>query len=248
MYDLTGYIILFCVGLITGVINVTAGGGSSITLPVLIFLGMDPALANGTLRLSIISQNISASLAFYRENFPVNRESIILAVLTVPGAVLGAFFAVTISDVWFERILAFIMILIVVTALFPSRFGVKSVLGSRYRWLVYPSFVLIGLYGGFIQVGIGLMIIAVLSNLAGFDLITTNMHKVFVQIIYTLPALVVFIISDNVEWVAAIMLAAGTVFGGWWAARMSVRKGERFIRYFLVAAVFIMALKLIGVF
>ena len=102
--------ILFGVGLVAGVINVMAGGGSSLTLPALIFLGLDGAAANGTNRVGILIQSLFATLSFRKEKITGLNLSLRLAALTIPGAVLGAAVAVRISDAWFERILGRIMI------------------------------------------------------------------------------------------------------------------------------------------
>lgn len=248
MEDLFSYLILFIVGAIAGAINVTAGGGSSISLPALIFLGLDPTLANGTLRIAILSQNISAALSFHKEKLKASRETFKYSLLAIPGSIIGAVFAVKISDVWFERILGAVMIFIIVTILFPGILKIDKQKRERHKWLVYPALLMIGFYGGFIQVGIGFLIIAALHHLSGFDLVTTNMHKVFITLIYTLPVFLIFLFSGNVAWIPGICLAAGTAAGGWWAAMLSVRKGENFIKYFLVVAIFIIALKLLGLF
>ena len=248
MGDITSYIILFAVGLVSGAINVTAGGGSSITLPALIFLGLDPTVANGTLRIAILSQNISAALSFHKEQLKAGRETLKYSLLAIPGSILGAVFAVKISDQWFEKILGIVMIFIIITILFPGVLKIRSENRDGNKWLVYPALLAIGFYGGFIQVGIGFLIIAALHHLSGIDLVTTNMNKVFITLVYTLPVFLIFLLSGNVNWVYGICLAAGTAAGGWWAAMLSVRKGEGFIRYFLVVAIFIISLKLLGIF
>jgi len=86
-------ILLFFVGILAAFLNVTAGGGSSITLPVLIFLGVDPSVANGTNRLAILLQNASASASFRNEKVFQTKETVIYALLTIPGSILGAFYA-----------------------------------------------------------------------------------------------------------------------------------------------------------
>lgn len=248
MNDLLSYFVLFIVGIIAGAINVTAGGGSSITLPALIFLGLDPALANGTLRIAIISQNVSAALSFHKEDFKADRETLKYSLLTIPGSILGAFFAVKISDVWFERILGVVMIGVIITILFPRMLRDRDRSGTMHTWFIYPSLLAIGFYGGFIQVGVGFLIIAALHHMLGIDLVRTNMNKVIITLVYTLPVFLIFLLSGNVHWGLGICLAGGTATGGWWAAKLSVRKGEKFIKYFLVVAIFIIALKLLGVF
>ena len=247
MAEILGSLILFVVGIIAGVINVTAGGGSSLTLPALIFLGMDPTAANGTNRIGILFQNISASASFRKEKVIQTKSSLIYALLTIPGAILGAIVAVRIDDTWFKKILAVVLIVVVITTLFPkSKNKIYEQKERKFGWLIYPALFAVGFYGGFIQVGTGLLIIALLYNILNIDLVTVNMHKVFIVLIYTIPALLIFLISGNVNWILGLSLAAGTALGGWWAAKFSVRKGEKFIRYFLVLALIVIALKLLG--
>lgn len=241
-------LILFGVGLVAGVINVMAGGGSSLTLPALIFLGLDSASANGTNRVGILIQSIFATLSFRREKISGLNLSLRLAALTIPGAVLGALVAVRISDEWFEIILGVIMIGIIVTMLVPQSSGAVTTQEGKKNWLIYPAMFAIGFYGGFVQIGVGFLIMAALYHLMKMNLVFVNMHKVVITLIFTIPALLIFIWTDNVDWVLGLVLAAGNAVGAWWSAKLSVRGGEKIIRYVLIIAIFIIALKLLGLF
>lgn len=241
-------LILLGVGIVSGVINVTAGGGSTLTLPALIFIGLDSAAANGTNRVGILIQGIFATLSYQKDKISEIEKSVKLSLLTLPGAVLGALLAVRISNEWFDRILGIIMIGVIITMLVPQAKYETGAIEGKKTWLVYPAMFVIGFYGGFIQVGVGFLIMAALYHLLRMNLVYVNMHKVFITMIYTIPALAIFMWTGNVDWVLGLCLAAGNGLGGWWAARYSVRGGERFIRYVMVVAIFIIALKLLGVF
>ena len=170
-----------------------------------------------------------------------------LSLLTLPGAVLGALLAIKISNEWFDRILGLVMIGVVVSMLIPqSRLEIKPG-GEKKSWLIYPVMFAIGFYGGFIQVGVGFLIMAALYHILKIDLVRVNMHKVFITMVYTVPALLIFIMSGNVDWLFGLSLAAGNAIGGWWAARFSIRGGEKVIRYVMVLAILIIALKLLGI-
>ncbi|MEQ9618137.1 MAG: sulfite exporter TauE/SafE family protein [Deltaproteobacteria bacterium] len=248
MPEYLDFLILFGVGIVAGVINVMAGGGSSLTLPALIFIGLDSAAANGTNRIGILIQSVSATLSFRKENISGTRLGLRLAALTLPGAVLGALVAVRIEDLWFERILGIVMIGVIVSMFIPhTKYDITTEEG-RKTWLVYPVMFAVGFYGGFIQVGVGFLIMAALYHLLRMNLVFVNMHKVFITMIFTVPALLIFILTDNVSWVLGLVLAAGNALGAWWAARLSVRGGEKIIRYVLVVAIFIISLKLLGLF
>lgn len=246
--DPVALIILFGVGLIAGFINVTAGGGSTLTLPVLIFLGLDSSIANGTNRIAILLQNISAIYSFKQEKYQQFKISIKFALLTLPGAVLGALLAVNLDDVLFQKILGIIMIGIIISMLFSRKKVEEEPADKKISLPVYIAMFGIGFYGGFIQVGVGFLLMASLRYLMKLNLVLVNMHKVFIVLVYTIPALIIFIATNNVNWIFGLSLAAGNVLGGWWGAKVSVKKGEGFIKIVLAVAVLIMAIKLIGVF
>lgn len=236
-------------GAISGVINVMAGGGSSLTLPVLIFLGLDSALANGTNRIAIVVQNLAAVSSFKKEKYSRFGTSIKLSLLTLPGSIIGAVAAVKMSNELFQKALAFIMIGIIISMMLPKSKAVYSgEPNKKISFWTHLSMFFIGFYGGFIQVGVGFLLMGALHYLMKLNLVYVNMHKVFIVFIFTIPALIVFIVTGNINWKLGISLAAGNGLGAWWAAKISVKKGEGVIRIVLFVAVFIMALKLLNVF
>jgi uncharacterized membrane protein YfcA len=247
--DYWNWLLLFGVGSIAGFINVNAGGGSSLTLPTLIFMGLDGALANGTNRVAIFIQNIFAVASFKKNKMHQFRESTELSLFTLPGAIFGAILASRISSVLFERILGGVLIFIVLSLFFSRSYKDRDSNQKEHKsWWIYPALIGIGFYGGFLQIGVGFLFMAALYHLLRVDLITVNMHKVFIILIYTVPALLIFMWTGNVNWKYGLALAAGNAFGGWWGAHVAVKGGERVIRMILAVAISIMALKLFGVF
>ena len=246
MSDLLQILLLFIVGTLTGFINVMAGGGSTITLPVLIFLGLDSSIANGTNRIGLLSQNISGVLSFKRENVSQLKLSLKLGLLTLPGAIIGAFYATKIDDILFQKILGIVMIGIVISMLIPNAKGyIEEKIHDKLPWMIYPIMFALGFYGGFIQVGIGFLLMFSLHRVLCLNLVYVNMHKVFIVLIYTIPALIIFIITGNVNWFFGISLAAGTWVGAWWSAKYAVKKGEKIIKIILIIAIVIMSFKLL---
>ncbi len=249
MNEILKLLLLFSVGAIAGFINVMAGGGSTLTLPVLIFLGLESSLANGTNRIAVFLQNVSAIISFKQEKFAQFKLSLKLTLFTLPGAVIGALIATNISNELFKKILAGIMIGIIFTLLIPKSKKKAFENGEKYNpWLVYPALVGIGFYGGFIQAGVGFIIMATLHHLMRLNLVHVNMHKVFIICIYMIPTIIVFALTNNINWVYGLLLAAGNAFGAWWAAKLAVKRGEKVIRFILLIAILIMALKLLKVF
>ncbi|WP_462137945.1 sulfite exporter TauE/SafE family protein [Candidatus Mycalebacterium sp.] len=237
---------LFLIGVVVGVINVTAGGGSVLSLPALIFLGLDGGEANGTNRLSIMIQNISATASFSKERAVDLRHSLKLSLLTLPGMVCGVFAAVTIDDELFKKIVAIAIMAVAASMFLPSlKKGGEG--RSGRRWLIYPGLVAAGFYGGFIQVGIGLMIMALLFHLVGGSIASVNARKIIIVLVYTVPAVCIFFYYGDVDIFKGLNLAAGSALGGWWGAKLSVKKGASAVRYFLMVAIVLSGLKLLEI-
>lgn len=245
--DILNLLILTGAGIIAGFINVVAGGGSLLTLPLLIFMGLPSTIANATNRVAIFSQNIFAVAGFRSKGVSAFPYSIYIAISALVGATIGAKISVDLDDALFNRIIAVVMIVVLILTLFtPSRSvdsnEEKTDLKSTVLGVLVFFFV--GLYGGFIQAGIGFVMIAALTRINKFSLVKTNSAKVFVALVYTSAALVVFILEDVIDWPHGLALALGNSTGGWVASRWSVKKGDKWIKRFLVVAVSAMAVKL----
>ena len=247
---LLNWALLFGVGVGSGYLNVLAGGGSVLTLPVLIFMGLDGALANGTNRVAILVQNIFSAAEFQRSRGYPLKKVIVYSLWTLPGAIAGAFYATTVSDELFQTILGLVIIGVVITLLLPRSAllpGDAPPGLPRSPW-IYPALLAIGFYGGFIQVGVGFLFMAALFHLLKLDLVNVNMYKVLIVLVYTVPALLIFMWSGDVDWVLGWVLAAGSALGGWLAVKSSIRGGVKIIRFALVAALLIMGIKLLNIF
>ena len=238
---------VFGAGLVAGFLNVMAGGGSLITLPILIFLGLPVAVANGTNRFAILIQNMAALSSFKQQGYSDMRVGLSFALTTIPGAIAGAFVAVSVDEDLFRAILAAVLVLSVVGLLLPSRKReqVNGEAATRDRILAFFAFFAIGFYGGFIQASVGFLIMIVLHKLLHIDLVRTNMHKVLIILVFSVPALLVFIFTGNVAWTIAGALALGNALGGVAGANLSVKGGERPIRIVLGVALLLMAVRLV---
>ena len=246
-YTIIDIVILLFAGFAAGFLNVVAGGGSLITLPVLIFLGLPTAVANASNRLGIIAQNIFAVAGFKSKGVHAFPYSLYIALSAFCGAIIGAKISVNLDDLIFNRIIAGIMIAVVLLIIFkPLRSDNKKKENMSPKAIITGciTFFFIGIYGGFIQAGVGFLIIAALTNINGFSLVKTNSAKVFVALIYTFSALGVFIYEDVIDWGYGLTLAGGTSAGGWVASRWSVKKGDKWIKRILVITVIGLAIKL----
>ncbi|PIB35783.1 integrase [Reichenbachiella sp. 5M10] len=241
------YLLVFGVGLLCGFINVVAGGGSLLTLPVLIFMGLPPSVANGTNRVGIFMQNIFAVRGFSSKGVSAFPFAIWLSISSLIGAVIGAKVAIDIEEELFNQILAVVMVVVLLMTIFGTakpRENLEEDMSLSKRITSIVLFFFIGIYGGFIHAGIGFIIMATLSMVNKMKLVKVNSIKVFVALVYTFFSLVVFVWEGQIDWIIGLTLGCGTAIGGWAASQWSVAKGDKWIRYFLIVAVSGMAIKL----
>lgn len=241
------FVLLIVVGFAVGFINTIAGGGSLLSLPVLIFLGLPPSVANGTNRVAIVFQTALATAGFKSKQVSTFPFNLYLGISALFGAIIGAYIAVDIKGETFNKILAIVMILVVLTIIFKPDIRLETLqerTTGKYLWISVIAFFFFGIYGGFINAGLGFIMILFLHYVTQMTLVHANATKVAVVFIYTLSALVVFILNDKVDWKVGLVLAIGNGTGAWLASRVSVKKGDGFIKTFLVVMVVIMAVKL----
>ncbi len=250
--------VIFTAGILAGFINTLAGGGSLLTLPILIFLGLPTAVANGTNRIALIAQCAFAVAGFKKKGVSNFKLSILLSLPAIVGAVLGSLIAVDISDILFKRMLAVVMLLVLGFILWNSRLrqtqspaenhqnsdGNPGSLGRKHLITTMIVFFFIGIYGGFIQVGVGFIIIAALTMITRLNLVETNSHKVFIVGVYLVFSLIVFALNDKVCWDIGLCLAAGMGLGGWIGSHWAVIGDERWLRTVITICVVAMVIKL----
>lgn len=247
-------IFILLTGIAAGFINVLAGGGSLLTMPVLIFMGLPSAVANGTNRIALMIQNIVAITNFKRKGFFNWHLSLMLGIPAVLGSIVGAHLAISLSDEIFNRILAVIMLVVLCLILWnPLKKGTNNLENSqkftlKKKILAVIVFFFVGIYGGFIQAGVGFIIIMALTLITGMSLVRINSIKVFIIGFYMISSLLIFIINGQINWILGLTLAVGNGIGGWLGSNFAVAKGDKWIRIFLIISVTIMALKLLGLF
>jgi len=247
--DIWQVLLLAGVGVIAGWLNVMAGGGSMLTVPVMLFLDIPGPIANGTNRIAILAQNITAVTTFFRDGYSDFRLSLSLAMASVPGAIVGAMIGVRLSGPWFDRTLALIMIAVMVLMWTrPPEPAVNSqpVALTRTR-LVWGHVCMFGagLWGGFIQIGVGFILMPILYRVLGLDLVRVNMHKVFIVLVYTVAALIVFASQLKLLWAVGLSLAIGNSVGGWLGARTTTIKGDSTVHIVLYVVLTIFIIKLL---
>lgn len=237
---------LVVAGTIAGALNVIAGGGSFLTLPLLIFLGLPPGVANATNRVAIWMQNVGAVWGFSRHGLvdpALVRRAAIPAAL---GAGAGALLALQVPDDDFRRILAALMVVISLwTLLGPGSRGASSGADRppRVTPLLQGVFFLVGVYGGFIQAGVGFFLLAA-TTMTGLDLVRGNALKVTTVLIWTTVALGIFAWSGQIDWARGIALGLGNLAGGQLGVRLTVLKGHAWVRAVVTVTILLFAVRL----
>lgn len=234
-------------GVLAGFLNVVAGGGSLLSVPVMLFLGLPGPVANGSNRISIIAQNVVAVRTFLRRGFSDFRLSLTLTAAAIPGAIAGALVGIRLDGEWFERVLALIMIAVLISMQFGGgrkRDATRELTRRRF-WAGHFLMFFAGCWGGFIQIGVGFILMPILHRVMGIDLVRTNMHKVFIALGYNVLVLAIFASTVSVHWAFGLALATGNATGGYLGAHFSVRGGEVWIRRILSAVLLVFIAKLL---
>lgn len=220
---------LLVAGLVAGTLNTLAGGGSLLTLPLMLWIGLPAPVANASNRISLIFQNISGTANFHRSGRLHWPTVALLSACALPTALLGAWLAVDISEQWFRRILVGILLVSIVIVA-RGRSGGGELTRPRQRVKLAFWFVAVGFYAGFIQAGLGFALLALLHGVGQLDLVRSNAIKVTVVLICQFGALAVFTVAGSVNWAAGLALALGSATGAALAVRLQVRKGSAWVR------------------
>jgi uncharacterized membrane protein YfcA len=248
-YSFPHLALLIASGLAAGFINAVSGGGSMLTLPALIFIGVPPGIANGTNRVAVVVQNIAALATYHQLKVTNHRLAFSLAIPTIIGSFLGALVSVRLDDTQFRTILGVVLLLLIWPVLaepqLHARFANRQHI-FRESWVLWAVFFIIGVYSGFLQVAAGLFFLLVLSLFGGMNLVLANSIKVTAMLCTTATALLVFIADNKVAWGTGLLLAVANALGAWLGAQWGVKKGEYWIRVVLITTVVAMAVQLLG--
>ena len=240
-------LLLITTGILVGFVNTLAGGGSSILYPILIFMGMPIHTAIGTSRVGFLAQGIFSVAGFKSKGvflFPFN---LYVALAAMAGGILGAWISLQVADKNLTKILAFIMIMIAILILIQSKLKKNHIhhrIKGKWLWISFIVYFIIGIYGGFIQAGMGFMIILAGNLVNRFNLTEANSIKALIVLVLTVPTLYMFAAKGLVNWEAGIAIAIGTATGSWLTSRWSVQANEKYLRIFIATIVVLLAIKL----
>ncbi|MGE5424392.1 MAG: sulfite exporter TauE/SafE family protein [Syntrophothermus sp.] len=247
--SVTTIILIIIAGIFVGFINTLSGGGSVISLSLLILLGLPANIANGTNRISIFFQTLSSVGSFTRQKMFDNLKPVWLGIPATIGSVLGAYLAVDVNEKTIEIAMMAAMIIMVFFLFYKPDKWLKENpvrLSQPLKWWQFLIFFVVGFYGGFIQVGIGYFLLMSLVLGIGYDLVKANAVKNLIVFFYAIFALLVFILDGKVNYLYGLVLSVGSIIGALIASHLAIKKGAGFIRGVIVFSVVITILQITG--
>jgi len=237
-------------GVIVGFINTLAGGGTIISMSLFLLLGLPPAVANGTNRIPIIFQNLVSIFNFYQNKKLDVKKAIYCTIPVALGSILGSGISIVISDsVFIVFFVAIMVIMLLLMFLNPDKWlkGDVNKMNTPISKLQLFFYFLIGIYAGFIHIGMGYFLLAVLVLMGGFDLLRANAIKSFIVLFYAPFSLIIFIYHGNIDYKFGLIHAIGNMIGAYVASKWAVKWGMNFIRWVVVIFVVISCLHVLNI-
>ena len=231
MSDWVWYLLLIPAGFLAGIVNTIAGGGSFLTLPALMFLcGLDPKIANGTNRVAILLSSGSASATFYRHGQINKKLTLRLIAPVLIGVQAGALLAIYLPADAFKPVFGCVFLVMAAVLLFkPKLLTDKPRESQPASFAEFALFFAIGVYVGFIQAGMGILLLLGMSLFHSQELVGANAVKNVIGFLATLVALATFVFYGQVDWIPGLTMAIGNLLGGYVGAKLAIKKGQKFI-------------------
>ena len=240
-------ILLLVSGVVVGVINTLGGGGSVITMSLFMAMGMPIGIANGTNRIAVLLQNLSATVAFLRKGMLNIKSGLLLSIPAIVGNIIGAMVASEVSESLFKICLSVVLAIILIYLIMgKDKEQITGGHGLQIRWWHYIWFFIIGFYGGYIYIGLGFLILAITIWSMNLDIVTANVIKGFVIFLSTPFALAVFVYNNQVEWIAGLLHGAGNIVGAVMASHWAINWGVKFVSWFTLFIIVVFFIDLMG--
>lgn len=240
-------IMLVVSGIIVGIVNTLAGGGSVITMTMFMALGLPINVANGSNRIAVLLQNLTATITFLRKRMLNIRHGLLLSIPVIIGNIAGSLVATHINETVFKICFGVILLVILLYIIFDNRIKIREGHNIDIKPLHYLWFLLIGFYGGYIYVGIGYLILAITLWSMRMDIVAANVIKNFVIFVATPFSLAVFMLNGQVDYMFGLLHGAGNIIGSFLASHYMVGWGKGFIKTFIAVLVIICFADLVGI-
>ncbi len=239
--------LLIASGILVGIINTLAGGGTVLTISIFTAMGLPITMANGTNRIAVVLQNLTASLTFIRKRMLDVKAGLLLSIPTIIGNIAGSMLATQLDEWIFKLCLGVVLTVILIYMIFdrhnhsmPAGHSLKLNLW-HYLW-----FFLIGLYGGYIYIGLGYVVLAITIWTMRLDLVTANILKGFVIFVSSPFSMLVFMYNGQVDYAFGLLHGLGNIIGAFLASHYAIGWGVKFVRWFTIGIVVVCLLDLIG--
>ncbi|HSG03704.1 MAG TPA: sulfite exporter TauE/SafE family protein [Marinobacterium sp.] len=239
MYELTFFTVplLVLMGFLAGIINTMAGGGSNLTIPALMVMGLPADVANATNRVAVFLQSVTAVRGFNQHGKLDMPDLKKILGVTLIGGLFGGLAASYMPEYLLKPVLLFAMVTMAGVILFKPAV-VAPPEGTPTRTLSessssVPLLLLAGFYGGFVQAGVGFILIAAIAGGLRYDLVRTNALKVVCTLGFTAIALAIFILNDQILWIPGLILAIGSVAGAYIAVKITINLSQKTLKWIL---------------
>ena len=247
------YVLAIFAGILAGIINTLAGSGSVVTLPMLVLLGLDANVANATNRIGVAIQNVVGITTFQRSGKMNLSGGLWLVIPSLPGAVLGAWIASVLDKNQMNLALGIVMVIMLFVVLLNPQKWLRQqseAKKGRPEWWALLIFFAIGVYGGFIQAGVGVFILAAMVLGLGYSLVHANAVKLMIVLAVTLVALAVFMLAPDqlIDWPLGLLMAVGQSIGAWSAAKymITAKNAAVWVRRLLIVVIVYSIFKFFG--
>uniref|UniRef100_UPI0040572D64 sulfite exporter TauE/SafE family protein n=1 Tax=Alistipes sp. TaxID=1872444 RepID=UPI0040572D64 len=247
--DLTWQVIVLLIasGIVVGVINTLAGGGTILTISIFTAMGLPITMANGTNRIAVVLQNLTASLTFIRKRMLDVKAGLLLSIPTIVGNILGSMLATQLDEKIFKICMGVVLAVILLYMIFDRhKTHIHGGHALKLNFWHYIWFFLIGFYGGYIYIGLGYVVLAVTIWTLHLDIITANILKGFVIFVSSPFSMLVFMYNGQVDYAYGLLHGLGNIIGAFLASHYAIGWGVRFVRLFTIGVVLLCFLDLLG--
>jgi uncharacterized membrane protein YfcA len=231
-------ILLFLSGVLTGMINAVAGGGTFLSFGALTFTGIPPVVANATSSITQFPGYVTSTLAYWNDFKAFWRGALALVVASILGSLGGAWILLQLDNPSFRALVPWL--LIAATVLFAAgpylkptpKPGQAAAVGGAFGWIMQ---FITSIYGGFFGAGMGVMMLATLGLSQSGDYHRLNALKNMLATVIAAIAIIVFVSGGVVAWPQAAVMIPGVALGGWSGVWVAKRVPQAYMRWAVIA-------------
>lgn len=246
-------ILLFGAAVMAGMINSVAGGGTLVTFPALVWAGRPEIIANATSTFALVPGTWSSAYGYRGEMLNAPRKFLYLLIPSAAGGIVGAVLLKRTPSAIFAALVPFLILFATILFMVQEtvqrwlRSGASAQQEATTGWLIGAGFYqfLVAIYGGYFGAGIGILMLAVLGIMGLSDIHQMNgLKNIFGSMINGIAA-VYFVFAGMIDWPFAVLMAAGSIIGGYGASGIARKIGQKAVRRIVIVIGFAMAISLL---